>query len=104
MDKIEGTYAISIVSTGHHWHGKGYKLIIIMHVMKAAETIFLLVQKVFLCIEELTRYEAMKLEFSVLPCCHCVKSVTDSHFISCELFIDYLNLTRVMSEVTVRKG
>ena len=72
--------------------------------MKSSETTFLLVQKVFLCIEELTRYKAMKLAFSVLPCCHCVKSLTDGHFISHHLFIYYLNLTSVMSKVTVRKG
>ena len=43
---------------------------IIMHEMKSSEITFLLVQKVFLCIEELTRHEAMKLTFSVLPCFH----------------------------------
>ena len=75
-----------------------------MHEMKASETTFLLVQKMFLCIEELTRYKGMKLAFSVLPCCHCVKSVTDGHFISRDLFIYYLNPMGVMSKVTVRKG
>ena len=72
-----------------------------MHEIKASEITFLLVQKVFLCIEELTRHEAMKLTFSVLPCCHHVKSVADDHF---DLFIYYLNPTDVMSKVTVRKG
>ena len=94
---------LSIVNTQHYWYAKGYKLIIIMHEIKASEITFLLVQKVFLCIEELTRHEAMKLTFSVLPCCHHVKSVTNGHFISCDLFIYYLNLTGVMSKVTVRK-
>ena len=94
--------AISVVNTGHYWHARGYKLIIIMHEIKASEITFLLAQKVFLCIEELTRHEAMKLAFSVLPCCHCVKSLTDDHFISHDLFIYYVNPTGVMSKVTVR--
>ena len=45
----------------------------------------------FLCIEELTRHEVGKSASSVLPCCHCIKSVTNGHFVSRDLFIYYLN-------------
>ena len=93
-----------MVNTGHYWHAKGYKLIIIMHEIKASEITFLLVQEVFLYRDELTRHKAMKLVFSVLPCYHHVKSVTSGHFISRDFFICYLNLMAVTSKVTVRKG
>ena len=79
-------------------------MVIIMHEIKASEITFLLVQEVFLYRDELTRHKAINLVFSVLPCCHRVKSVTSSHFISCDLFIYYLNLTGVTSKMTVRKG
>ena len=56
-----------------------------------------------LCIEELTRHKAMKSASSILPCCHCVKSVTDGHFVSCDLFTYYLNWTEVTSKMAVSK-
>ena len=62
-----------------------------IHMPKDIRITFLLVQKVFLCIEELTRHEAMKSASSVLPCCHCIESVTNGHFVSHDLFIYYLN-------------
>ena len=33
-------HAVSVVSTGHYWYAKGYKLIVIMHEMKASEINF----------------------------------------------------------------
>ena len=57
----------------------------------------------FLCIEELTRHETMNSVSSVLPYHHHVKSVSDGHFVSRDLFIDYLNLMGVISKMAVRK-
>ena len=71
--------------------------------MKAYEVTFLLVLNVFLCIEELTRHEAMKLT-SCFTMSLDVKSVTGSNFIPCDLFIYYLNWIGVMSKTVVRKA
>ena len=50
--------AINILNTKHCSHAKLYKLII--HEIKAYEVTFLLVQKVFLCIEELKDIDIAK--------------------------------------------
>ena len=57
----------------------------------------------FLCTEELTRQEAMKSASFVLPSHHHVKSVTDGHFVSCDLLIHYLNWAGMMDKMAVRK-
>ena len=75
-----------------------YKLISYLHEMKAHEISFLLV---ILCIEELTWHEAIKSMSSVLLNRQWVKFVTDNHFISCDLFIYYLNQTGMMSKMEV---
>ena len=96
-------HTISILDTEHYSHAKGYKLKLYVHVMKAYEITFVLVQKVILCIEELTRQEAMKSTFSVSPCCQCVKSVTNSQFVSHDLFICWLNRMSVTSKMQLEK-
>ena len=41
---------------------------------------------------------------SVVLYCHCIKSVTDSHFVSHGLFIYYLNWMGMTSEIAVREN
>ena len=53
--------------------------------------------------KELVRHEAMKSASSVLSCRHCIKSVTDGHFVSCDLFMYYLNQMGVTSKMAVKK-
>ena len=50
------------------------------------------------------KYEVIKLVFSVLPCHQCIKSLTDGHFVSRDLFIYCLNQMGMMSEMAIRKG
>ena len=88
----------------HYSHAKGYKLKLYVHKMKAYEITFVVVQKLILCIEELTRQEAMKSTLSISPCRQCVKSVTNNQFFSHDLFIYWLNWMNVTSKMAVRKS
>ena len=95
---------ISILDTEHYSHAKGYKLKLYVHKMKAYEITIVLVQKVIVCIEELTRQEPIKSAFSVSPCRQSVKSVTNSQFVSHDLFIYWLKRISVMTKMAVRKS
>ena len=59
--------------------------------------------KVFLCIEELARHKVIKLASFVLTCHQCVKSVTNGHFVSHDLFMYYLNPLGKTSQMAVKK-
>ena len=58
--------------------------------------------KKFSCLcTELARHKAMKSVFSVLQ--H-VKSVTNGHFVSCDLLVYYHNWTGMMNKMAVSKS
>ena len=56
-----------------------------------------------LCIEELARHKVMKLASFVLTCHQCIKSVTNGHFVSRDLFMYYLNPIGMTSHMAAKK-
>ena len=70
------------------------------------EISFLLVYKSFMCIQELTRYEAMNLVSSVLSVSflfyqyrECITTVTGGHFVLRDIFLYHLNWTHIRSKM-----